>query len=205
MLKPTRQQLLLLRGRYGVIRKGLDLLKSKREALMKEFFGIVEETVKLRELLADALGAAQRSLEKARALDEPGVLSFASSARRNVDIKIKVKNVWGVNVPEVEEKPLMRALSARDISPVGVSTGVLEAARGFESATDLLVRIAARETRLQRIGEAIKADTRKINAITEVMLPTLGRHIKGIGRVLDEREREGVFRLKRYKTKTRER
>ena len=203
MLKPTRQQLLLLRGRYGVIRKGLDLLKSKREALMKEFFGIVEETVKLRELLADALGSAQRSLEKARALDEPGVLSFASSARRDIDIKIRVKNVWGVNVPEVEEKPLMRALSARDISPVGVSSGVLEAARGFEAATDLLVRIAARETRLQRIGEAIKADTRKINAITEVMLPTLDRHIKGIERVLDEREREGVFRLKRYKTKTR--
>lgn len=197
--KPTRQQLLTLRSQYGVIRKGLDLLKSKREALMKEFFGIVEETVKLRDRLSDLLAAASRDLEKARALDEPGVLSFANSAARDISLEIKVRNVWGVKVPDVEEKPLIRTLGARDISPVGTMSGIIVAAREFEAATDLLVKIAARETRLQRIGEAIKTDTRKINAITEIMLPSLGGRIKQIERVLDEREREGVFRLKRYK------
>lgn len=201
--KPTRQQLLQLRGRYGVIRKGLDLLRSKREALMKEFFGMVEETVRLRDRLAALLSAAARDLEKARGVDEPGLQSFAHASSREVSFDIELKNIWGVNVPEVEDKPLVRTLGARDVSPVGASAAVLDAARDYESAVELIVRIASVETRLQRIGEAIKADTRKINAITEVMLPALDRQIKGIERVLDERERESVFILKRYKSKKR--
>lgn len=200
-VKPTRQQLLTLRDRRGVIRKGLDLLKSKREALMKEFFAAVEEAVKLRDELSALLTGAVRRLEETRAMNEPSLLSFNFSARREMDFPMEIKNVWGVNVPVVEERPVARALSARDVSPVGLEAGVARTARDFESVVDLLVRIASRETRLRRIGEAIKADTRKINAISEVQLPGLDRTIRQIERVLDERERENVFRLKRYKAK----
>jgi vacuolar-type H+-ATPase subunit D/Vma8 len=36
---------------------------------------------------------------------------------------------------------------------------------------------------LSRVGEMIKSDTRKINAITEMMLPAMNRRIKYIERV----------------------
>lgn len=198
---PTRQQLLFLRGQRLVIRKGLDLLKSKREALMKEFFGIVEESVKMRAELTGLLNKAQRDLEITRAMRGPEVKSFAIAAKRDVVLDIKVENVWGVFVPEIAETALTRTMEARNVSPIGIGAGVLDAAREFEIVADTIVRIASREVRLARVGEMIKADTRKINAISEMMLPAMTARIKGIERVLEEREREEVFRLKRYKGK----
>ncbi|MBI5562874.1 MAG: V-type ATP synthase subunit D [Deltaproteobacteria bacterium] len=198
-LAPTRQHLLALRTQTTVIRKGLDLLKSKREALMKEFFGIVEESVRLRAELTGALNKAQRDMEIARALYGPAVESFAHAVRREVSIDVKVENVWGLNVPEITETALTRTMEARDVSAIGESAMVMDVAREFEVVADFIVKIASKEARLQRVGEMIKADTRKINAIGEIMLPSMRRQMKSIERVLEEREREEVRRLKRIK------
>ncbi len=199
-LAPTRQQLLVLREQLGAVRKGLDLLKSKREALMKEFFDIVEESVSMRDDLTGLLSRSFRDLERSKAVSGPALESFAHAAKRKVALDIKVKNVWGVKVPEIEETTLTRSVEARDVSPVGERADVMDVASGFEKAADLIVRIASKEVMLSRVGEMIKSDSRKINAITEMMLPAMGRRIKYIERVLEEREREEVFRLKRYKS-----
>ena len=74
-------------------------------------------------------------------------------------------------------------------------------AKEFEGACELIIKIASREIRLTRIGEVIRSDSRKINAITEVILPSIKGRIKYIERVLEEREREEVYRLKRNKAK----
>ncbi|MDO8427469.1 MAG: V-type ATP synthase subunit D [Deltaproteobacteria bacterium] len=199
---PTREQLLALRKQYDVIKKGLELLKSKREALMKEFFGIVEESIELRSNLTGLLNRAQRNLERARALNGDGAIeSFAHAAKRDVSLNIRVHNIWGVFVPEIEETALKRSLEARDISPIGERAELIDVAKEFETAADLIVRIASKEVRLSRLGEMIKSDTRKINAITEVILPAMSRRTKYIARVLEEREREEIFRLKRSKAK----
>lgn len=166
---------------------------------MKEFFGIVEESVRLRTEFTGLLNKAQRDLEIARALHGSAVESFAHAVKRDVVIDIKVENVWGLNVPEITETVLTRTMDARDVSVIGESAAIFDVAREFEVVADFIVKIASKEARLQRVGEMIKADTRKINAIGEIMLPSMRRRIKSIERVLEEREREEVFRLKRYK------
>lgn len=197
---PTRQRLLELKGGYAASRKGLELLKSKREALMKEFFGVVDESVRMREALTELLSGAQKRLVVSRALyGDEALESFAHSAKRDVSLDINVKNIWGVNVPEIEDVVLSRSLDARDISPVGEKAGFFQAARDFENAAGMMVKIASKEIKLSLIGEMIKSDTRKINAITEVLLPSMRTLVRSIERVLEEREREEVFRLKRYK------
>ena len=198
---PTREQFLALRRRYEVIGKGLELLKSKREALMKEFFSIVDESIRMRDELTALLAIAQRGLERARALNGVAVESFAYGASRHVSLNIRARNVWGVFIPEIEDVNLVRTLDAMDISPVGESAGVIDTARKFEAVSELIVKIASREIRLTRIGEVIRSDSRKINAITEVILPSIKGRIKYIERVLEEREREEIFRLKRNKAR----
>jgi V/A-type H+-transporting ATPase subunit D len=198
---PTREQFMALRRRYDVIGKGLELLKSKREALMKEFFGIVDESIRMRDELTALLAGAQRGLERARALNGVAVESFAYGARRHVSLNIRARNVWGVYIPEIEDVNLTRTLDAMDISPVGESAAVIETARSFEAASELIVKIASREIRLTAIGEVIRSDSRKINAIAEVILPSIKNRIKYIERVLEEREREEIFRLKRNKAR----
>ena len=198
---PTREQFLSLRRRYEVIGKGLELLKSKREALMKEFFSMVDESIRMRDELTAMLGAAYRGLERARAINGAAVESFAFGARRTVSLNIRARNVWGVLIPEIEDVKLARTLDAMDVSPVGENSGVIDTARRFEAASELIVRIASREIRLTAIGEVIRADSRKINAINEVILPSIKNRVKFIERVLEEREREEIFRLKRNKAR----
>jgi len=196
---PTREQLLALKKQHEVIGKGLELLKSKREALMKEFFGIVSESVELRDSLTALMTSAHRDLQKARAMSGAAVESFANGAKREGALNIKVRNIWGVYVPEIEPTELVRSVEARGLSPVGERVELIDVAQEFETAADLMVRIASKEVRLQRLGEMIKADTRKVNAINEVIMPAMRTRIKYIERVLEEREREEVFRLKRNK------
>ena len=49
------------------------------------------------------------------------------------------------------------------------------------------------------VGSEIKKTTRRINALTEVVLPNLQRQIRIIRFALEEREREDIFRMKRFK------
>ena len=86
-----------------------------------------------------------------------------------------------------------------DISPIGERADILDTARCFDKVVDLIVRMACGETTLGRVGEMIRADTRKINAIKEARLPALKADIRSIERTLEEREKEDIFRLKVFK------
>ncbi|HLB05331.1 MAG TPA: V-type ATP synthase subunit D, partial [Thermodesulfobacteriota bacterium] len=100
---------------------------------------------------------------------------------------------------EIEEKPMVRSIEARGPSPVGEEFLVNETARSFERVLEAILATAARESRLKRIGEEIYTTTRRVNALEELLIPSLRKRIRNIERSLEEREREEVFRLKRFK------
>ena len=60
---------------------------------------------------------------------------------------------------------------------------------------------ACTETRLRRIGEEIKKTSRRVNALEQLVIPNIGRQIKDIRSVLDQRALEEVTVLKRIKSK----
>ncbi|MBI3755628.1 MAG: V-type ATP synthase subunit D [Deltaproteobacteria bacterium] len=195
----TRINLLFLNTRLLVLKSGAKLLRSKREALMKDFFRCVGECLELRTKLNSQIRDAAYGLHLARAFLGDALYSTAYASKRDISLDIKVKNIWGINVPSIEQKAFVRTMDARDISPVGEGTLAIEAAKGFEKVMDAVVTIASCEIRLKRVGEEIRADTRKINALEEILVPSIKNGIKTIERALEEREREDIYRLKRYK------
>ena len=64
-----------------------------------------------------------------------------------------------------------------------------------------LLVCAPLERNLQIVGEEVKKVSRRINALEEYLLPRLRGQMRGIASVLDEREREDTFRLKKIKGK----
>ena len=54
---------------------------------------------------------------------------------------------------------------------------------------------------MKRLGAEIKRTTRRINALNEVVLPTLSHQVREIRLALEERDREEVFRTKRFRTR----
>ena len=195
----ARINLLLLKTRFLVLKNGARLLRSKREALMKDFFKCVGECVTLRSQLNSQLKDATYELHLAKAFLGDVINSAAYASKRDISLDIKVKNVWGVNVPEIEQKAFVRNVDARDISPIGEGSLTIETAKSFEKVVNAVVIIASSEIRLKRVGDEIKADTRRINALEEILMPSMQNGIKTIERVLEEREREDIYRLKRFK------
>lgn len=198
-LSSTRINLLLLKNRLLVLKSGAELLRGKREALMKDFFRCVGECMELRSKLNSELKDATYKLHLAKAFFGDALDSTAYASKRDVSLDIKIKNIWGINIPEIEQKAFVRNIDARDISPIGEGTLSIETVRDFEKVVDAVVAIASGEIRLKRVGEEIKADTRRINALEEIIMPSINKQIKAITEVLEEREREDIYRLKRFK------
>jgi V/A-type H+-transporting ATPase subunit D len=203
-VSPTRMNLLQMKGQIKVAVEGVKLLKSKRDALMKEFFAVMDTVILSRDELTAISHQAMNNLNLARAIDGETVLNAtALGTRREIDLKIIDKRVWGIPIPEIEPVELVRAFNARGISPLTTSARVDETAESFEKILDQALKIAAHETRLKRLGSEIRKTNRRVNALEQILIPHLSSEVTFILRTLEERAREDTFRLKRLKAKKR--
>jgi V/A-type H+-transporting ATPase subunit D len=183
--------------------KGAGLLRSKREALASDFFRLTSGLLAGRERLEDSLRTATRALTLARALEGEEVLvSLALAGTREIPVEIERRKVWGIPTPDVSGPRLLRSPDARGASPLGFSLGAAEAARAHEEALEILLNICSREIRLRRLGEEIRKTSRRINALERFLIPRLDREVSRIELALEEREREDLSRLKRFKARS---
>jgi V/A-type H+-transporting ATPase subunit D len=201
-LSPTRTNLLILKAQEQAAQEGLSLLRSKREALVRELFGIMEQAVESRDLFTGTLRGAMAVLAISLGMEgRPDVESAAFAARRDIPLWMEEKSVWGVRFQDLRWQGIQRSADGRGYAFSGVASSTVAASREFEKALEIVLRVVSVETRLKKIGAEISTATRRVNAFTEVILPRLTRRIRGIRLALEEREREDIFRMKRFKKK----
>lgn len=197
---PTRMNLLLLKAEERTTLEGVSLLRGKREALIRELFSILEQAVATRELFSAALQTAMTALAVSLGSEgAAGVESAAFAARRDIPLSLEEKSVWGVKFQDLRWQSVVRSADARGAAFSGVAGPTVAASREFEKALEIVLRVVAVETRMKKIGAEISKATRRVNTYTEVILPRLRASIRGIRLALEEREREDIFRMKRFK------
>ncbi len=197
---PTRMELMKVRSQIALAEQGRDLLKEKMEALIQEFFRIMETFTRSREELESLSVDAERSLLTAQAVDDPVTLRSASFAtKRQIAVEICGKNIMGVPVPVIQKTSVMHNVLTRGYSIIGTSGRVDETAEKFEAALDVIIRLAETETALRRLGNEIQMNRRRVNALDQIVIPELKRQAKFIRFTIEEREREDIFRLKKVK------
>ena len=198
----TRMGLLEVRARRLVAQRGARLLRAKREVLSGELIRLMRQVLEGRTRLDEALREAVRALELARALEgAPRVASLGWNAGRVVPVEVTPRRVWGVPTPQVSGPALVRAPWERGASPADFSPTAAEAARRHEEVLEILLRIATRELHLARLGEEIRATSRRINALEQLLLPRLDVEARRVAGALAERDREDAVRLKRFRGK----
>jgi len=202
-VSPTRMNLLARKGQVVLARQGVDLLKKKRDALVSEFFAVVRTNLNSRERLNNVSKEAVDLLNLAIGLEgRQAVESLGLAGKREIVLQVSEKNVWGIRIPEVSGPSLRRREYQRGYNPAAASVRTLEASSLFEEVLDLLVEVAGSETRIKRLGSEIKKTTRRVNALEQVVIPRILREISYIKSVLEQREREDIFRLKMIKRKS---
>jgi len=202
-VRPTRAELLERRAQIGLAQQGMDLLKQKRDALLMEFMGVMDETLRLSDSLQRTVSEAQYSLAVAQAVDGVVALRSAGLATKGeVVVDMTGTKIMGVSVPVVTkgESPVKSSFT-RGYAVTGVSSRVDETAEKFEHILDVIIEYADIETRLKRLGEEINKTNRRVNALEQVTVPALREQVSYIGQTLDERAREDLFRLKKVKKK----
>ncbi|MBU4194649.1 MAG: V-type ATP synthase subunit D [Actinobacteria bacterium] len=206
-VKPTRSELLFRRQQIKLAVQGMDLLKKKRDALLREFLPIIDETMRLSLQLERSTADAQEALAMARAVDGRSVLQSVSFATKGeVQVDISGTHVMGVPIPVIRKAETTRKTELeRGYSVTGVSSRIGQTASKFEEIIDTMIESADIETRLRRLGEELEKTNRRVNALENVVIPELEAQVKFIFSSLDERAREDHFRLKKVKKKILER
>lgn len=200
-IHPTRMELLILKRRKNLAEKGHDLLKEKRDALIMEFFDILEDIRKLRGDVNNLLKEAYDALAVAKMVMGPlKVEEVATSVPPVLELDVSTRNVMGVRVPllRVEEKPESSLISSYGFTDT--SAKLDESVEKFRVALKAIIRLAETESAVKRLAEEIEKTKRRVNALKYIIIPRITNTIQFIELHLEEREREDLFRMKRIKS-----
>jgi H(+)-transporting ATP synthase subunit D len=197
--KATRLNLLRSRRKLERVREGSDLLKRKREALVRELLSHARPAVDTRVRIARAAGVAYPALLEALAADSAEAVGVAALPLRDVSIEAETTRLWGLTVATVSQPPrLRRTLEARGTVPGPTGAATVEAADAFEALAQLLVEAAPREMLLRELGRAVSRTSRQVRGLERRVEPSLSASVRRMTTRLDEREREEQTRLRHF-------
>ncbi|HYS72189.1 MAG TPA: V-type ATP synthase subunit D [Thermoplasmata archaeon] len=198
--KPTRSQLLLVRRTKRTAERGHRLLKLKRDALIVEFFRVLDRAKKMRSNLVEKYRVAERRIAVARAVEGAiGVRSAAFARLERPTLDLKTRNVMGISVPRIEAQKVRKNLEARGYGIVQTSARIDEAAEAYEDLVENIIVAAEIETTMRRLIEEIEKVKRRVNALEYRVIPELKSTEAWIRQRLDEMERDNFMRLKHFK------
>ena len=201
-VSPTRTELLVRRAHIELARQGAELLRGKREALVRAFLAVLEEFVAERAQTRDDLSAAIGLLIRSLAIDgAEAVASAALACQQVVKVKLQEENIWGTKVVDVQSDYAVRSSVDRGYSLGAVSARIDDTAAQFEKVIVGIIKISPIDRKLQTLAGEIRKTSRRVNALEQRLLPSLVEQVRFIQTALDQREREDMFRLKRLKQK----
>ncbi len=198
-IRPTRLELLRTRRRIVVAKKGLNLLKLKRTALIVEFFSISREAMKLRSDLQARIARGYESIRMAEMMEGPTRLESISMLLPDVlPVQVATKNVMGVRTPRVDRRGY-RPVAAPEL--LDLPTSVNESIHLFQGIYSVVLDIAEKENALRRLLKEIEKTKRRASAIENVLIPRLQGVVRYIKFRFDELERDSFSMLKVVKRK----
>jgi V/A-type H+-transporting ATPase subunit D len=196
-VNPNRMELLRLKKRLVIAKRGHKLLKDKRDALIQEFIHLVKENKTIREELENKLMKCYiifsnaSSLMSKITLEETLMFPKAKST-----IELTFKNIMGVNVPKYIFKfeGNIYAYSLFNTTPE-----LDLALRNFYEILPLMLQLAELDKAVSLLAYEIEKTRRRVNALEYILIPDLENTIKFITMKLDEMARSTTSAIMRIK------
>jgi len=196
-VNPNRMELIRLKKRLIVAKRGYKLLKDKRDALIQVFVRLAKESNMAREELEEkllkcyAIFSNTSSLMSKLALEE--TLMFPKA---KVKTEVSFKNVMSVNVPQYKLKCEGRYYS---YGLVDTTAELDSALRKYHEILPLMLRVAELDKSITLLANEIEKTRRRVNALEYVIIPDLEETIKFITMKLDEMARSNTSAIMRIK------
>ncbi|MHB8893676.1 MAG: V-type ATP synthase subunit D [Candidatus Geothermincolia bacterium] len=196
-VNPNRMELLKLRRRLAVARRGHHLLKEKLEELMKPFLAMVRGTIELRAEVEEELMRSYDLFTLARSSMAPNELEQAlSHPDAEASVEVSRRPVVSVMAPEFH----LDMKGDSDCYGLAATPAVLDAALyHFKEVLPRLLDLAGQENIVRMLALEIEKTRRRVNALEFVLIPQLEDSVRYITMKLDEFERSNLTRLMKIK------
>ena len=189
----TRMQLLYLRKRVVLARRGHRLLSEKRDEISRQLIQIARLIRPLRRKVEAELLETFRRFMLARASMEPEDIKAALEVpTKKFSLAIQFANIMNVKVPHLTKE------MEGEIICYGFATtsGELDVALlALERAFDSLIELAEKEKQARLLATELQMTRRRVNVLEHVVIPELDETIRFIFDKLAEAERDNTSRL----------
>ena len=200
---PTKGNLMRAKNSLVLARMGYGLMDKKRNILIRELMGLIDEAKGIQSEIDSTFRAAYAALQKANIeLGINYVQEVGASVPVERDVLIKARSIMGTEIPLVqhEKKPLQLTYGFYN-----TSESLDEARYHFERVKELTIKLSMVENSAYRLANSIKKTQKRANALKNITIPKYETLSKDISEALEEKEREEFTRLKvikRNKEKT---
>ncbi len=199
-IKPTRSEELRLKEQIELAENGHSILEQKRDGLIHEFMEVVGDAQDVNQELAELFSEAKLKLVLTQVYDgEAALRANALTDSDGAEIDLEEQNIMGVKVPEIEPVEVRRNITDRDYGLNHSSSRIDSTAEKFEELVEKVVDAAETQTKIIRLLNEIEKTKRRVNALEHKIIPEMQEGLNMVSQLLEEREREETFRMKKIK------
>ncbi|MDD6712148.1 MAG: V-type ATP synthase subunit D [Sharpea porci] len=183
---PTKSNLMATQKSLALAKMGYNLLDKKRNVLIKEMMGLLDDVKLIRDQITDKYNLAYHALQEANI--SLGIISdIVEDVPVDYGIHVKYRSVMGVELPriEYEESKLNLGYGFEQ-----ANSKVDYAYKCFSDVKELTVKLAEIENSVYRLANAIRQTSTRSNALKNISIPQFEKTVKMISESLEEKERE---------------
>ncbi len=189
----TRMELLRLKKRLVLARKGHKLLKQKQDELLRIIQKTIARLASMRKEIEKELIEALKQFFLARAYEDRNIFEGALVLLDNeIELSMSTEKVMNVPLP-VYQKSLKGELISYGFAMTSPSLDL--AFTSLLKVFEKLIEMAELEKRIALLAEEMDKTRRRVNALEYILIPEIESTVRMINMKLEEREREKNSRL----------
>ncbi|OQA89849.1 MAG: V-type sodium ATPase subunit D [Elusimicrobia bacterium ADurb.Bin231] len=196
-VNPNRMELLKIKRRLIIARRGHKLLKDKQEELIRQFMILIKEVQNQRVELKKKLSQLYINY----------IMSVATQAKRITDyavfslgqeLTVTKKQKIVMNMP-IAEFTFVFGEITKNYSLTDTSAKFDAVFRNSKEVFPMLLKLAEMERKLTVMAAEIEKTRRRVNALEYIFIPNLIETVKYITMKMSELERDALTRLMKVK------
>lgn len=199
MIAPTKANLIKSKEMLTFSVKGYELLDKKRNVLIREMMGLIKTAQELQGKIDEIFSQTYDAIKYVNmTMGSSMVEEIAITVPKDENFKILSKSVMGVELPIVVDEG---AQSSASYGFFRTNAALDVAVTKMTEMNKIIYELAQIENSIFKLAMEIKKTAKRANALDKIQIPKYTGLVKYIIEVLEEKEREDFFRLKKVKNK----
>lgn len=193
-IAPTKANLMSAKATLEFSKSGYDLLDQKRNVLIREMMSLLDKAKDVQSRINSTFEEAYDTLKTANlTMGIASVVDIADSVPEGSEFQILHKSVMGVEIPKIK-------YTAKAVEPFysfyQTNASMDIAFKRFWEIKYLVMELAEVENSVYKLAIEINRTQKRANALENIQIPKYQEIVKYIQDALEEKDREGFFRLK---------